>query len=324
MDIRDWNDQARRVDATLDMIEGEGGGGGMLRYEHETEAEMAEDEMANAVYSRCVVPERVATDPSKDIVTFGVELEFLLVQCPKFHLSRSVLIQDPHPNDKRWCSTKMQEWEMRRAKRVMAREKRHAEEKSQWSDGSYGSYGSYESEEDTEMVDVAETESAGRREASEGTGDNGGVQMEELESDEQEDYWVAAPSHDPSKDSATETEDTERWRGGRESHVSVDWGYGHPHYIRRNGYTRAKLTRTLRDRGLTVIKVASELMHEDEETNGHVQFDDFSMSEPSDDEREEDYPNLPWLGAFQSTYQWSPAVGRNKNFSNAVGKWERD
>ena len=55
-----------------------------------------------------------------------------------------------------------------------------------------------------------------------------------------------------------------------------------------------------------------------------VYVDDFSGSEPSDDEREEDFPNSSRLDNFQSIHQWNSDYDQEQNSLEAVRKWEDD
>ncbi|GAP92374.1 hypothetical protein SAMD00023353_8300410 [Rosellinia necatrix] len=51
--------------------------------------------------------------------TFGVELEFLVVECPKLRLREGKLVpEDQHPNDNRWISTKIQEWAIKNTEKL--------------------------------------------------------------------------------------------------------------------------------------------------------------------------------------------------------------
>ncbi|KAK5634783.1 hypothetical protein RRF57_010496 [Xylaria bambusicola] len=54
------------------------------------------------------------SDPDPGTATFGVELEFLVVQCPKVRMDdgETLHITDPHPNELRYTSSKMAKWEL--------------------------------------------------------------------------------------------------------------------------------------------------------------------------------------------------------------------
>jgi hypothetical protein len=80
----------------------------------------------------------------------------------------------------------------------------------------------------------------------------------------------------------------------------------------------------MRDRGLTVIKWPEQEIYPPEATSNFVYINDFSESEPSDDEREEDFPNSSRLNDFQSIHQWDPDIGQEQNSLEAIRKWEDD
>ncbi|KAI0873527.1 hypothetical protein GGS24DRAFT_501750 [Hypoxylon argillaceum] len=90
-------------------------------------------------------------------------------------------------------------------------------------------------------------------------------------------------------------------------------------------YARTKLTRILRDSGLTVIKWRE--VDDDVDNGGHILVNDFSESEDSDDEREKDYHNRDHLSGFASSYVYDPARAyrvHNNNRASAVKKWYQD
>ncbi|KAI0421201.1 hypothetical protein F5X98DRAFT_391121 [Xylaria grammica] len=93
---------------------------------------------------------------------------------------------------------------------------------------------------------------------------------------------------------------------------------------KRLRYSRTKLTRILRDRGLVVIKWPDGVINEIEEEMGYVPINDFSDSEASDDEREGDFPNSSRLGDFQSNYEYDQSLDTDGNYASALAKWEND
>ncbi|KAI1133089.1 hypothetical protein F5Y10DRAFT_229350 [Nemania abortiva] len=60
------------------------------------------------------------------------------------------------------------------------------------------------------------------------------------------------------------------------------------------------------------------------EEDGTVLVDDFSGSEESDDEREEDYRNADRLGDFHSNYKRDPSIVMGRSWQLARDKWEED
>ncbi|GAW20184.1 hypothetical protein ANO14919_096810 [Xylariales sp. No.14919] len=93
---------------------------------------------------------------------------------------------------------------------------------------------------------------------------------------------------------------------------------------KRLRYSRTKLTRILRDRGLVVIKWPDGVINEIEEEMGYVPINDFSDSEASDDEREGDFPNSSRLGDFRSNYEYDQSLDTDGNYASALAKWEND
>ncbi|RWA04016.1 hypothetical protein EKO27_g11089 [Xylaria grammica] len=93
---------------------------------------------------------------------------------------------------------------------------------------------------------------------------------------------------------------------------------------KRLRYSRTKLTRILRDRGLVVIKWPDGGINEIEEEMGYVPINDFSESEASDDEREGNFPNSSRLGDFQSNYEYDQSLDTDGNCASALAKWEND
>ncbi|KAF2967179.1 hypothetical protein GQX73_g6406 [Xylaria multiplex] len=85
-----------------------------------------------------------------------------------------------------------------------------------------------------------------------------------------------------------------------------------------------KLTRVLRDRGLVVIKSPEGDINEEEYALSHVPINDFSESEASDDEREENFSNRSRLGNFHSQYQYNLFKDNNENISSALLTWQQD
>ncbi|KAI0905813.1 hypothetical protein F4823DRAFT_627555 [Ustulina deusta] len=93
---------------------------------------------------------------------------------------------------------------------------------------------------------------------------------------------------------------------------------------RRSQYSRTKLTRVLRDRGLVVIKWPEASINRREEHIKFVPVNNFNESEESDDEREEDFPNMSRLGNFKSSYDYDESRTIDRNLSEAAEKWQHD
>ncbi|KAI0399699.1 hypothetical protein F4802DRAFT_602759 [Xylaria palmicola] len=173
-------------------------------------------------------------DTELDQGTFGVELEFLMVQCPRLKEQEvDVVIEDIHPHDTRWKSSKMAEWE-----------------------------------------------------------------FNSLETS----YYMA---------NEAEHENGHVYDSGDELTIT-----------KRSLYTRTKVTRVLRDKGLVAIKWA-DLMVNPEEEDG-VKILDFSESEDSDDAREEGFANADRLRSFRSTHEYDPFQDPEVNASNALLTWQAD
>ncbi|KAI1365595.1 hypothetical protein F5Y08DRAFT_327932 [Xylaria arbuscula] len=179
---------------------------------------------------------KLAAGTSPGVATFGVKLEFLLVQCPRVRMDdgENLTTKDPHPNDPRWISSMMAEWEIEEM----------------------------ESQRDSDLLEDAE--------------EINGTYC---------DY----------------NEDCEQ---------------------RRARYSRTKLTRVLRDSGLVAIKWPNQDIYENEEDLATVPINDFSESEDSDDEREENYTNKSRLNEFQSVYTRDPSMTGNQNYEAALAAWE--
>ncbi|KAI0534031.1 hypothetical protein GGR58DRAFT_520797 [Xylaria digitata] len=108
-----------------------------------------------------------------------------------------------------------------------------------------------------------------------------------------------------------------------ENGAYTDWGDVKGEEM-RSRYSRTKLTRVLRDRGLVVIKSPEEDINEEEGYLAHVPINDFSESEASDDEREENFPNSSRLSNFHSHYKYNPSQTVNDNVSSALIQWQRE
>ncbi|KAI8628219.1 hypothetical protein F5Y19DRAFT_476629 [Xylariaceae sp. FL1651] len=163
--------------------------------------------------------------------TFGVELEFLVVQCPKGNSRRVPFSQDTHPEDGRWLSKYMTAWDIETLATVKLCRLRG-----------------------TDLI------------------------------------------HDIYEDL----------------------------FFKFCRYSRTKLTRVLRDAGLTVIKWPEMNINPAEEHMDFVPINDFEESEPSDDEREDNYANASRLGNFTSTYTWDPEIDRDDNLELAIDQCETD
>ncbi|KAI0967068.1 hypothetical protein F4678DRAFT_475506 [Xylaria arbuscula] len=187
----------------------------------------------------------ISTNPPEDDIpdqgTFGVELEFLVMQCPKAKRDSQgqLVIMDPHPNEPRWLSKQMADWELK--------------------------------DLNTEIQ-------------------NGNENM----------YLYTAEN-------------------GTISYIEDEDGYE-----KRDRYSRTKLTRVLRDRGLVVIKWPEPEINREERYINFVPINDFDESEDSDDEREEDFPNSSRLGDFSSNYTWHPGMTANENTERCLLQWEHD
>ncbi|KAI0442153.1 hypothetical protein F4803DRAFT_551460 [Xylaria telfairii] len=229
-------------------------------------------------------PERetIAEEPAKDDLdqgTFGVELEFLVVQCPRIRMGedgelmlkyvvlhysqlreeekgwllKPKAYRDPHPNDNRWISTTMTAWEIEEAE---------------------GKTDAYKSKS--------------------------GASDDSDDSHDSDDNHDSDDSHD-SDDEAIE--------------------------YKRSQYTRNKLTRVLRDKGLTVIKWPEGEINPLDKYEDFVQINDFDESEASDDQREDVYPNGPDLREFRSVYDFNPFLSLENDSANinaALLKWQGD
>ncbi|KAI0450642.1 hypothetical protein F5B21DRAFT_489901 [Xylaria acuta] len=177
-------------------------------------------------------------DPNSGLGTYGVELEFLVVQCPKVKWNDQELVVGPdiHPNDPRWISSKMSSWELEamQNKQATGNDMRRYE----------GVSGALYDSDDEDIV------------------------------------------------------------------------------YRRAQYSRNKLTRVLRDRGMVVIKWPEPTINQDDSTFVHI--NDFSESEASDDEREDIFPNSYFLNDFSSTYYYDSSKTPHYNVSSALLKWQSD
>ncbi|KAI1330862.1 putative amidoligase enzyme-domain-containing protein [Xylariaceae sp. FL0255] len=98
----------------------------------------------------------------------------------------------------------------------------------------------------------------------------------------------------------------------------------HPQIYKRMQYMRSKMTRVLRDAGLTVIKWPNEDINPAEEGLNFVPVNDFSESDGSDDEREEVYTNKSVLANFVSTHVWDPTKDRATNEDDLRNQWDED
>ncbi|KAI1175384.1 hypothetical protein F4777DRAFT_598563 [Nemania sp. FL0916] len=87
-------------------------------------------------------------------------------------------------------------------------------------------------------------------------------------------------------------------------------------------YSRVKLARVLRNQGLVVIKWPEEDFGF--EDDAYVAIPDFSESDDSDDEREEDFPNSNLLDRFRSTYTYDPSLDGETNGRAIMPKWQAD
>ncbi|KAI8949745.1 hypothetical protein F4801DRAFT_603090 [Xylaria longipes] len=176
-------------------------------------------------------------DVESGIGTFGVELEFLVVQCPKVKMDGTQLaVPDLHPNDPRWISSRMSNWELRAMQTKLD-------------------------------------------------------QGEDIES-----YQGVNGSYYDSDD-----EDMEH---------------------KRAQYSRNKLTRVLREKGLVVVKWPEKYINQDDAD--FVKITDFSESEGSDDEREENFPNFDYLRNFSSSYDRDQYKDPMGNVSAVLLKWQQD
>ncbi|KAI0204971.1 hypothetical protein F4808DRAFT_456712 [Astrocystis sublimbata] len=90
----------------------------------------------------------------------------------------------------------------------------------------------------------------------------------------------------------------------------------------RNRYSRSKLTRVLRKKGLVTIKWLD--INIDNDQKDYVHINSFSESEASDDERESTIPNARHLNDFQSIYTYDRTKGRNRNCSLALLHWQTE
>ncbi|KAI0553487.1 hypothetical protein F4679DRAFT_571185 [Xylaria curta] len=186
------------------------------------------------------------TDESKEadedpgVGTFGVELEFLVVQCPRVRMIGNRLVtQDVHPNDRRWLSRKLASWQLKPMQAAQA---------------------------------------------------------------EKYDMEVYKQNQDPGVYWDSSDEELE---------------------YKRLQYSRNKLTRVLRQRGLTVIKWPEQEINEDDDGD-FVNINYFSESEASDDAREENFPNSTHLDHFYSSYDHDPSKVEFQNISSALLKWQSE
>ncbi|KAI1300865.1 putative amidoligase enzyme-domain-containing protein [Xylaria venustula] len=92
----------------------------------------------------------------------------------------------------------------------------------------------------------------------------------------------------------------------------------------RDRYSRAKLTRILRERGLVVIKWPEPNINAAERHSDFVPINDFNESDESDDEREEDFANASELGDFNSSYIWHPGKNLQDNIEACLVQWQSD
>ncbi|KAI0508476.1 hypothetical protein F5B22DRAFT_649969 [Xylaria bambusicola] len=180
--------------------------------------------------------------PDPGTATFGIELEFLVVQCPKTKKDdgKTFHITDPHPNEPRYSSKKMAEWSLK-----------HWQERQK-------------------SGEIFE------------------------------------------------------WFRGRNGAYADGYDFGGDGDFRRARYSRTKLTRVLRDRGLVVIKWPEKDINPQEKYARGALINDFSESEDSDDEREYDYSNSSRLVNFSSVYDWVLVRGVDENMDEAVTKWNDD
>ncbi|KAI1817921.1 hypothetical protein GGS20DRAFT_423528 [Poronia punctata] len=310
------------------------------RYQHQNDSEIREWEEEEKIIKKLL--SQTAKSDSEDkrttmstvgelnVGTYGVELEFLVVQCPYFHWSRKEWMKDPHQNDGRWISKKMSEWEARRARRIIERmpgvsKRAKGANSSANIAAQVRQLEKHVAEDDDDDVDEYgfEYEYDGEDDDYDSEYGGGGVDGDK---DEDGDENMAEILDDDELAPTVIGSDRTRSFHEDEKDDSSHYSYAdfHPHFYKRSRYCRTKLTRILRDKGLVVIKWPAQYVHEAERYEKSALYDDFSGSEPSDDEREEPYPNRQFLGDFKSIHHWIPGASLADNVESALTQWERD
>ncbi|KAI0184001.1 hypothetical protein EV127DRAFT_413607 [Xylaria flabelliformis] len=92
---------------------------------------------------------------------------------------------------------------------------------------------------------------------------------------------------------------------------------------KRLQYSRNKITRVLRRRGLTVIKWPEPEINPDDDDD-IVNINYFSESDASDDAQEENFPNSTYLNGFSSSYDYDPEKVEYQNIASALRKWQSE